>query len=342
MKSTYYGTNTQGEKLPPFKRVAEVKLMWENNVWKLYIISVRFPSEKDYTDQANTYTGVKKTEDDLKNLWLILIMRRKEELKMKGGKLPALIGEGDDEFDKENYEAALPKYRQALSFNITNAEAKAKVTETKKKIVEKQKKEQAEKERKEHIEVLKSEMERQYQKYNFNVAKQLCDSLTNDYNIVDNEVLQMSSELTEINAALDGIETAINTKNKKAAVNNCEQKIKDAKGKKQSYQAELYYQMAYIYYKLDSTERKQIRNNLDLCIGLSAKKHQRALHMRSQLNMAENDVIKAIDDASIMIGNDSRNESNYTFRAELYERNGQKLKAIDDYGKAILYNTKDS
>lgn len=339
---TYNSTNTQGQKLNPFKRVAEVKLVWENNAWKLYIISVRFPADKDYTDQNNTYTGVKKTDDDIEKLLADFNNEEKARLEEERRKIVTLIGEGDDEFDKGNYEAALPKYRQAFSLNISNAEAKKKVADAKKAIEEKRRKVQEELDKKEHIAALRTELDRQYQKYNFNIAKQLCDSLINDYNVTDNDLQQMSTELTDINATLSAIETAINTKSKKAAVNNCQDKIDEAKTKKQNYLAELHYQMAFIYYKLDSTERKEILRNLNKCIELSAKKHQRALQLRSEFYMADNDVIDAINDASLIIGNDSRNEDNYKFRAGLYEKNGQKLKAIDDYNKAILYNTKDS
>lgn len=339
---TYYSTNTQGEKLNAFKRVAEVKLNWENNQWRMYIISVRFPREKDYTDQTNTYTGVKKTVDDVAQLLADFDSDEKRRVDDEKRKIFTLIGEGDDEFDKGNFEGALPKYREAFSLNISNADAKTKLANAKKAIEDKRKKDQAEKERNEHIAILKSEMDRQYQKYNFDLAKQLCDSLINEYKVSDSDVQQTSSELTDINAALTGIETAISGKNLNAAVKNCKAKIEEAKYKKQSYQAELYYQLAFIYYTLDNTERSKIFENLDKCIGLSNKKHQHAIHLRAEMYMSGNDVIKSIDDASLLIGNDSRNEKNYSFRAYLYERNGQKLKAIEDYGKAILYNTTDS
>jgi tetratricopeptide (TPR) repeat protein len=93
--------------------------------------------------------------------------------------------------------------------------------------------------------------------------------------------------------------------------------------------------MAIIYEKLSKGEQAKILDYLSQSVTHSKSHHQRALVKRAQLYISQGNVISALEDASRIINNDSRNPAHYVYRAGIFEKNKQQIKAIDDYGKAI-------
>ncbi|HKR06319.1 MAG TPA: tetratricopeptide repeat protein, partial [Bacteroidia bacterium] len=335
----YRGTTTAGEKFYKFNRVAEVKLVNDHG-WIPYINSIRFAKGGELDTVTNIFKNVIKSETDIDKIMDEIESKEEERIREENNKITALIEDGNDLFDKKDFEGALKKFKDARKINIYNTDPLPLIEKAKQAIRKADEERLAKEERDRHVAELKKEVFRLRDNYDFQNAKLLCDSLIRDYNVNDNEYTSLNSDLSEINASLTGIEISIEHRNLKEAVRNCEGKI--AQAKKDTYRAEFCYRMALIYYTLDKSETNKIYEFLRQAIDYSLRHHQNALKMRADMYMADSDILHAIEDASQLINNESRNPENYIFRAELYKKDGKYPKAIDDYGKAISYNTPDT
>lgn len=338
----YQGQNSDGEKFNRFNRVAEVKVVYDEG-WHLYINSIYFPHGTEM-DATNNYTNIIITETDVEKIMSSYDSEEQKKAREEKNKMINLLDEGDDKFDNSDYEGALKKYREARLLNFYNKEPQEKIKKAKAAIAVQQDKKQAKLEREKHIEEMKLNVVREQSNYNFKLAKILCDSLVNDYDVQDTAIGRLNAELSQINATLTGIETAIEHGNLKEAVRNCESKIKEAKTKSNIYKAELHYRMATVYFTLDKTETNKIMESLNQAIALSGNHHQEALKLRVKmyLNTGDTkDISHAVQDATQIINNDSRNPVNYVLRAGIYEKDKISARAIEDYSKAILYKSQD-
>ncbi|MEP7169506.1 MAG: tetratricopeptide repeat protein, partial [Bacteroidota bacterium] len=338
-ESDYRGTTSTGEKFHAINRIAEVKLINDHG-WIPYINSIRFAKEEKLDTVTNVFKNIIRKETDVDKLLEDMESQEQTRIKEENNKIQGLIGDGNDLYDKKDYENALKKYREAQKINYFNKEPTPLIEKAKKGIEKEKQEEQDKIERAKHIEEMKKEVRRLHVNYDFQNAKLLCDSLTKDYNVSDDEFSKLNNDLSDILASLAGIEISMERKVLKEAVNNCNEKI--ARARNNIYKAEFCYRMALIYKTLDKTETKKIMDYSSQAIDLSSKHHQNALKLRAGMYMASGDIPHAIEDASQLINNESRNPENYLFRAGWFESDKNYSKAIDDYGKAIIYNTKDS
>jgi tetratricopeptide (TPR) repeat protein len=320
----FTGINSRGKTYTPFNRILEVRV--EKYPERTTMISgIRFPTGGEM-DESRLFTKIITTDDDVEKALQRSVL---EETR----KTDRLKGEGDDFKIKKEYENALKKYREALIIQPANQEIKKLVNEMQT-LAEKQVRdtENAEKKRKRIVE-LRAEALKAEENYNFKLAKILCDSLLNDYQDTDPAIGKLNSNLSQINAALLGIESAVAKKEYKEAKKTCEAKIKD-NAYSDFYKAEFYFRLANILRDQDPEDSK-ILANLDKCISLSGRKHQEALKWRANWHLKNKNMITAVEDASQFINNDPRNPETYYFRADLYERDKNSKAAIEDYGKAI-------
>ncbi len=333
----FSSTTINGEHYKTFSRVAEIKLVNDNG-WQTYINGVRFPAGTEL-DSVNAYMNIISTDTSVADILRSYDNEEAQRLRNERMKIQALIDAGDDKFDSDNYEAALEKYREARMIDLSNKDAQTAIAKAKSAIAKKKEETLANKERENRIAELKKNLKIEEGNYNFTTAKILCDSLINDYKVSDEDIVQLNSELASLLSSLTAIEAALEHKNYKEAINKCEEKIKTAKNK--NHRAEFYYQLAAVDYKSDKSSQKRILENLTNAIVESDKHHQRALKLRSTIYINNDERIKAIEDASQLINNDSRNAENYAFRAGIYERDNNFSKAIDDYEKAISLKSAD-
>jgi tetratricopeptide (TPR) repeat protein len=334
----YSGTNSSGEKFNKFNRIAEVKLINDHG-WHPFINSIRFAKSNE-PDTTNIYKSIVKTETDVDKIISMYDDEKQRQAREDAKQIKLAIEDGDEFFEKGEYENAQKKYREARAINIFDKEPQEKIAKLKAAISKKKQEDLEKAERLKHIEELKKEVQRLRDNYDFQNAYLFCDSLIKDYNVADKEFLSLNNDLSEINASLTGIETSLENRILKEAVRNCDEKI--AQAKNTIYKAEFCYRMALIYYTLAKAETKKIYEFLGLSINYSSKHHQNALKLRAEMYMADNDILHAVEDAAQLIYNESRNPENYLFRAKLYKKDNKSLKAIDDYGKAINYNTPDT
>ncbi|HMT29647.1 MAG TPA: tetratricopeptide repeat protein, partial [Bacteroidia bacterium] len=308
------------------------------NRWRLYIRAIRFPLGNEM-GLSNSFTSITKTETEVESVVSLIIDEKEAKEREKATQVQKLIFEGDNFFDDAKYDNALIKYREARLVDFNAKQPKEKITVAQNKINELKDQARKEAERKLKIEELKSGVKLQYANYNFDMAKSLCDSLTQDYGVKDPEMDKLNDQLTEINASLAGIESAMDKKDWKNAIKQCELKIKEAKDS--ISKAEYNYRLTTVYFESDISEQKKIFEYSTNAIEYSAKQHQRALMLRAQMYLFTNQIANAIVDATRLINNDPRNPDNYVFRAGIYEKDKINDKAIDDYGKAINLKTKD-
>ncbi|MFN7846394.1 MAG: hypothetical protein ACK5P4_04160 [Bacteroidota bacterium] len=333
---TYSGTNFEGKSYNKFNRLVEIKLSKTKN-WNMYISGIRFPLG-DELDEKNNFLDIVKTEDDVEKLLKSMDDEKKlKEIEDKK-KIQLLKDEGDDLFDKKDYQSAIKKYREAYLINISNKDLKEQIVKTKK-LIEKEFQEAEARERKlKRKENLRVEAKKEQANFNFKLAKVICDSLIKDYADDSNEIVNLGNELARMNAGLVAIESAMNKKDLKDAVAKCNAKIKD-KSFDDLYKAEFYFRLANAYFLLDITEISKIMDNLNKAIDLSKRKHQNALVLRSKMFVKKKDYSSAIEDASQVINNDSRNHNHYFYRAAIHEQDKNFLASIEDYGQAVLFGS---
>lgn len=343
LECEYLSSYSTGEKYNKFLRIAEVKILNDSG-WHLYINGVSFPKGNEM-DSTNYFTGVYKSETDVDRLMEMFDSEDKKRIREEKNKIAVLIEQGEEKYENGDFEGALKKYREAKLINLYDKEVQDKIARVKVAIEKKKQKEREEAERKKHMEEMNVEVYRQRSNYNFRVAQILCDSLLQDYQSKDTGLVSLNAELSVINSYLAGIESAMGHKDIKEAVANCNSKIKEVEktSKNKLYLAELYYRMALAYYTLDRSEKSRIFESLNEAILRSDKHHQEALRMRVDMYLSSGeaaDVTKAVEDATQVISNDLRNPDNYALRAKVYEKD-KNPKAIEDYSKAILYQTTD-
>ncbi len=328
----YYGTHSSGKKYTKFKRVAEVSVDKDTD-WRFFIRSIRFTLGNEL-DSSNAFKGVIKSEDDVEKILEAFRNEARQKEQITRQNILRLRGDGDDFYDKGDFESALKKYREAWSLDINDKASNECVIKTKSSIDKKRKEYIALKEKEKHVAEMITSVKREQANYNFKAAKILCDSLIKDYQSSDPEIIKLNDELSYVNASLVGIETAKEQKNVREATRRCQEKID--KEKNEIYKSEYWYQMALIYLSLDRSETKKIMDCLTQAIDISRNHHQQALKARITLHLEKNDVISALEDASQIINNDSRNPQLYIDRALILVKNNNTLKAIDDYSQAIL------
>ncbi len=333
----FSSTDVNGERYKTFSRVAEIKLVNDSG-WHTYINGIRFPKGTEM-DSLNAYTNIIVTDTSVADILKSYDNEEAQRLRNERVKIQTLIDAGDDKYDTENYESALEKYREARMIDFSNKDAQAAIAKAKSAIAKKREENLANKERQDRITALKKNLIFEEGNYNFSAAKIICDSLINDYKVSDEEIVSTNNDLAQLLSSLTAIEAAIEHKSYKEAINHCEEKIKNEKNK--IHRAEYYYQLANIYYKSDKSSEKKIIENLTNAIAESDKHHQRALKLRSTMYLNDDENVKAIEDASQLINNDSRNADNYAFRAGIYERDKNFAKALDDYEKAISFKSAD-
>lgn len=331
----YMGTTSGNKFFAPFDRVAEIILIKEEK-WKLYIRAIRFPDEKDFLD-GNIFKGVVATDTDIEKIVRSINDEKESRIREENKQIQKLIYEGDDFFEDVKYDKALAKYREARLINVNSRDVLEKIDKTQKAILALKQKEKEEAELKIKVEGMKANARLQLVNYNFKLAKSLCDSLIQDYKVSDTEILRLNEQLSEILSSLTGIETAVERKDWKNALKSCEQKIRDSKD--DISRAEFNFRMALIYFLSDKEEVKRINEYCTKAIDFSGKHHQEALKLRAENFVNTGEITNAIEDASRLINNDSRNPENYIFRALIYEKNNLIDKAIEDYRSAINYQS---
>ncbi len=340
---TYYGTNSSGEKFRPFQRMAEVRLVNDNG-WYLYINSIYFPKGTEM-DSTNQYTSIIKMDTDVDKIMAAYDDAEKKRMRDENNKIQVYMEDGDDKYDAGDFQAALAAYKEARKLNLFNKEPILKINRAKEALAKQNQERQAREEKKKHVAEMKENAIRACKNYDFGLAKLLCDSIIKDYGESDPHIDSLNEEMIEINSAIMGIETAIEHKNLKDAVRICETKIKEGKTKNKIYLAEMNYRLALVYFTLDKSESRRIFEYSGQAIDLSGKRHQEALKIRSQMYLTTGekaDISHAVEDATYIINNDPRNPGHYVFRAMVYEKDQNTVKAIDDYASAIRNKTGDS
>lgn len=336
--TNYYSTHSSGKKYDKFKRVAEVSVERDTD-WHFFIRGIRFATGNEL-DSSYAFKGIVKIEGDIEKILNAFRDEVQQKEKLSKQNILRLRGEGDDFYDKGDFENALRKYREAWIINISDRESNESLAKVKSSIDKKRKEEIAKKERDSRIVEMTASVKRELDNYNFKSAKLLCDSLIKDFKSTDSEIVRLNDELSQVNASLVGIETAKERKDVRDAARRCQEKIE--KEKNDIYKSEYYYQMALIYLTLDKSETKKIMNSLTQSIDLSHNHHQLALKARVAMHLEKDDIISAIEDASQMINNDSRNPQLYIDRAQIHIKNNNSQKALDDYSQALLYGERGS
>ncbi len=340
-ESDFGGTTTSGKKYDKFNRVAEMVVV-KDGKWHLYIGAIRFPAdkEKDF-DTTNVYRGIVESNGDLERILKAVndekqAKKREEEKKIKG-----FLFDGDNAFEEKKFDVALSKYHEAFMINPSDRETIESVNKTRKAIAEKKRLELLEIERQKHIALMKINARKEKDNYNFKAAKTLCDSLIKDFGVTDADIVKLTEKMVSINSSLSGIEIALASKNYSEALDKCDAEIKKAKTKKDSISiSEFNYQGAMVSIANDDKE-SHIFDYLNYAILFSNEHHQAALKARASMFVKTTKISDAIQDATHIIENDSRNPANFVFRASIFDNNNFPDRAIEDYGSAISFHTDD-
>jgi tetratricopeptide (TPR) repeat protein len=337
----YYNNIVGGISLTQVIRVFEINILKEENEWKFYIQTVRFPTSADL-DSSKNYYEIQKVQSDIDLIYKELANEKERKELNERKQIFKLKQEAEDDFASGNYELARDKYRNALSIDIFDKSLRTGLEKSRKAIEEAKKKSAEHEERKLRILNLTSEMKEQINNFNFKHAKLLCDSLVIDYQIREEEIIKLHRELGEVNTSIAAFELAREKKNLKNAENLFVIEERKMIYLNKFYKAELFYQLALTYFVLEFQNDRKMLKNLDECILNSDYKHQNALRLRAIIYSQRGEVIKAISDATRMIQNNPRVADNYIFRAELFKKDKSEFKAIEDYSQSILYGTSDS
>lgn len=337
-ETTYNGESSTGDHFDPFTRIAEVKLLNDSG-WHVYINSIRF-ANLDENDSNNDFKYLIKSDTNVVNILKAYDDEEQQRLRDQKARMQLLLEDGEDKFANGEFEAALRKFKEARLINTDFKEAKAAVIKARNAITKKKELAQQKEERDAHIKILIADAHKQQENYNFNLARIICDSLLIDYGVKDADIIQMKDELSVLNATMEGVNTAIEkgnlTKAEKICKENSGESVTNA-----YYRSEFYYQLAVVYAKDDKPSAKKIFECLDNAIVISKKHHQLALKMRAKMFMDDKQVENALQDASLIVNNDSRNPEVYCYRAQLLEADLNYPKAIDDYNSALINKSID-
>lgn len=336
--SSYNGENYSGDHFNTVNRVAEIKLVNDSG-WHLYINSIRFSTGTE-TDTTNQYNSLIQLDTNVVNLLSEYDNLEQQRIKEQKRKIQVLLEDGEDRFMSNDYEGALRKFKEARFINTDAKEAKDAVAKTRKVIANQKLERKKKEERDAHVLQLKEDARHFRDNYNFKAAKIICDSLKFDYGQSDKDIDQMNDELSKLISVMDGINAAVEKKDLSKAKKLCKANAVDEK-KNNFSRSEFFYQLALLNNIGSKPDVKLLLENLNNSILLSKDKHQEAIKFRSKLNMDNGEVVNALQDASLIINNDSRNPDNFYFRAVLYEKDNNINKAIDDYASAIKFKATD-
>lgn len=335
------GTTTAGKKFDKFNRVAEMVVVKEGK-WRLYIGAIRFPADKDKDfDTTNVYKNIVESNGDLERILKSFNDEKAAKKREEEKKIKSFNFDGDNAFEEKKYDVALSKYHESFMIDPTDKETIENINKTRKAIAEKKRQDLLEIERQKHIAQMKIDAKKEKDNYNFKVAKVLCDSLIKDFGVTDPEIIKLKEKMSNINSSLSGIEIAFESKNYSEALDKCDAEIKKAKLKKDSISiSEFNYQAAKVAIANEDKDSK-VFEYLNQSISYSNEHHQEALKMRAGMFIKTSKFSDAIQDATHIIENDSRNPVYYVFRGGLFENNNFPDRAIEDYGSAISFKTED-
>lgn len=335
---TYSGKTSSGKSYQPFTRTAEVSINKTNDDWDLLIRSIRFARESDLS-RHQAVTTIRQTDTDVDKIVKAFSESQDAKKAMEAARVNQLTEEGDDLFSDKRYEEALKKYREARMIKMGDKAIAEKIEKTRGVLDKIRQEEQRKQEKSSRIQYLREEAIKNFHNYNFTLSKTLCDSLLHDYEVSDPEIIRLNDRLTDMNTYLAGITAYMENLQWKEAIKKCESAI--ASSPDSVSRSEFHYRLAKVYFSYDKTQQKSFFENADKAIAISGRRHQEALKLRSEMHLFNNNMVDAIEDATRMVNNDSRNYLHYKFRASIYEQAGKFTNAIADYREALKHFQKD-
>lgn len=335
---TYSGKTTNGKSYRPFSRTAEISITKTNDDWDLLIRSIRFSRDGDL-NRHQAVTSIRQTDTDVDKIVKAFSESQDAKKALEAAKVKQLTEEGDDLFADKRYEEALKKYREARMTKMGDKAIAEKIDKTRAEINKLRQEEQRKQEISARIQYLREDAVKNFNNYNFTLSKTLCDSLLHDYEVSDPEIIKLNDRLTDMNTYLAGITAYMENRQWKEAIKKCESAI--ASSPDSVSRSEFHYRLARVYFNYDKTQQKPFFENAEKAIALSGRRHQDALKLRSEMHLYNNNLVDAIEDATRIVNNDSRNYVNYTYRASVYELAGRLANAIADYRDALKHYQKD-
>lgn len=335
---TYSGKTSSGKFYQPFSRTAEVSITKTNDDWDLLIRSIRFARESDL-NRHQAVTAIRQTDTDVDKIVKAFSESQDAKKALEAAKVKQLTEEGDDLFADKKYEDALKKFREARMTKMGDKTIADKIDKTREELNKIRQEEQRKQEKSSRIQFLREEAVKNFNNYNFTLSKTLCDSLLHDYEVLDPEITRLNDHLADMNTYLAGITAYMENRQWKEAIKKCESAI--ASSPDSVSRSEFHYRLARVYFNYDKAQQKSFFENADKAIAISGRRHQEALKIRSEMHLFNNNLVDAIEDATRMVNNDSRNYVHYAYRASIYELAGKLANAITDYRDALKHYQKD-